>query len=262
MFHDTREEVHIMYRILMIILMLSLAAGCSSSPNSADPDPLVQAIKNQYEALADSPYSIDTVSRVIDGDTFETASGDKVRLIGVNTPEISGKAEYYGQEASAYAKERLLNKQVVLFQDAGNTDRYGRLLRYVFIAPEPVMFNETLVKEGYANTMTVAPNVAFAEHFASLEREARSAGAGLWGGEGVQKNETVQMDQPKPSASTTESAPASTACSSPAIKGNINSKKEKIYHVPGSRYYEQTVAEQLFCTEAEAEAAGFRKPKG
>jgi micrococcal nuclease len=198
-----------------------------------------------YPELADKAYTVDKVKRIVDGDTFHLEGGGIVRLIGVNTPEITnGKSEYYGQEAKQYASDELLGQEVVLFSDVGDTDRYGRLLRYVFVKPETKMFNERLVEEGYANTMTVPPNVSYAERFVQLEREAREDGRGLWGTEAEAATDI-----------------ASQTCDVPQIKGNINSRGERIYHVPGSRYYEATIAEKMFCSIEEAEADGFRAPK-
>ncbi|WP_281938107.1 thermonuclease family protein [Paenibacillus tyrfis] len=74
----------------------------------------------------------------------------------------------------------MTGKTVYLFADAGDKDKYGRLLRYVFIQGDPAMFNETLIREGYANTMTIPPNVMFQDSFVKLEREARSKKKGLW----------------------------------------------------------------------------------
>lgn len=160
----------------------------------------------------------------------------------MNTPESTNKIEYYGKEASAYSKQQLEGKKVYMFQDTGDKDKYGRLLRYVFIENDSVMYNEKLLLEGYANTMTVPPNVMFSEKFVLLEREARNEHKGLWG----EKN---------------NQALTYTSCEQPKIKGNINSNNEKIYHVPEGRYYDATIAEEMFCTEEEAIAAGYRKSK-
>jgi micrococcal nuclease len=91
--------------------------------------------------------------------------------------------------------------------------------------------------------MTIPPNVLYADSFAAIERKARSQNKGLWGA----------ADEPSPT-----STPAA-ACKSPKIKGNINAKGDHIYHIPGGKSYDQTKAEAMFCTEKEAEAAGFRK---
>mgnify|MGYP001954994702 CR=1 FL=1 len=227
------------HRIIFLLIFIFLLAGCAQADSRLTDNDFVNEIIARYPELNHKPYEIETVSRVVDGDTFETASGLKVRLIGVNTPEVYGGAEHYGREASAFSKEQLQNKTVYLFQDVSETDRYGRLLRYVFIEDQSVMFNEYLLIEGYANTMTVPPDVMFADKFADLERQSRESGKGLWGDK--DEKDTVLT------------------CEDPKIKGNVNSKGEKIYHVPGGRSYEQTKAEQMFCTEEDAIKAGFRK---
>src|SRR5690606_7455498 len=155
------------------------------------------------------PYSRETVERIIDGDTFVLDNGARVRLIGVNTPEITrGKSEHYGQEAKQYAEEALLHQSAVLFQDVSETDRYGRWLRYVFVEPEVRMFNEALVAEGYASTMTYPPDVTYADRFLAYEQEAREANRGLWGEELASEHAAEQAQ--------------TLSCSDPQIKGNIN----------------------------------------
>lgn len=233
---------------MLVALIFSLTA-CQSGQPTNNEDKFLAQILEQYPELEDQPYEVETVQRIVDGDTFVTSSGDKVRLIGVNTPEVHGKVEAYGEEASKYTKEQLTGRKVYMFQDAGSTDKYGRLLRYVFIDQDPVMYNDRLMMEGLANTMTIAPNVMYADHFVQLEQTARKQNKGLWEG----KNSS--------SSSSSSTSTSTAGCSKPTIKGNINSKNEKIYHVPGGSAYEQTKAEQYFCTEDEAVAAGFRKAK-
>lgn len=228
------------YVLTVIMLLFAFVAGCTQQGGSSDTDGFVARIVRDYPELKDKDYEIAVVGRIVDGDTFETEDGRKVRLIGVNTPEVHGKVEDYGREASAFSKARLQNQTVYLFRDVSDTDRYGRLLRYIFVEHDPVLYNETLLTEGYANTMTYPPDVLFADKFAHLERAARESGKGLWG-------EKEPLEQPEAS------------CDRPQIKGNINSRNEKIYHTPDSPQYKQTKAEMMFCTEEEAANAGFRK---
>jgi len=248
---------------IMLIVMLFLTAGCGAAVQNNDD--YISQILRLYPELTGKSYTVEMVKRIVDGDTFELEVGSKVRLIGVNTPEITnGKTEYYGQEAKQFTSDQLLGREVVLFSDVGDTDRYGRLLRYVFVEPDTQMFNERLVAEGYANTMTVAPNVTYAERFVSLEREAREDGKGLWGIEEGSPSEPEAdsgEDSDNEAAGATGEAMKSPNCDEPLIKGNINSRGERIYHVPGSRYYDSTIAEKMFCTIEEAEADGFRAPK-
>lgn len=226
----------------LFIAIFAVIVGCS--PLTEDQDLFVSQIISDYPELKDKQYEVAMITRIVDGDTYVTDSGDKIRLIGVNTPEISGKAQYYGREATEFSKKLLDNQTVYMFRDVSNTDKYGRLLRYLFIQNDPVMFNETLLKEGYANTMTIPPNVMFADKFVKLERESRLNNKGLW-----KENENPSVDQQK------------ATCTQPKIKGNINSRNEKIFHVPGGRNYEATKAEEMFCSEEEAIAAGYRKAK-
>jgi micrococcal nuclease len=244
--------------VLALIAAVPVLAACSPEPDDHR-DPFVRAIFGAYPELRGRAYDIETVKRVVDGDTFVTEGGDRVRLIGVDTPEVHGRTEHYGKEASAFSGKRLTGNKVYMFKDVSETDRYGRLLRYVFVENETRMFNEILIAEGYGTALTVPPDVMFAEKFVRAEREARKNEAGLWAeAESAESDDTAE---PAGSAGTAGQADAGPGCAEPMIKGNINSRGEKIYHVPGGRYYEQTKAEEMFCTEEEARAAGYRPVK-
>lgn len=129
-------------------------------------------------------------------------------------------------------------------------------------------FNELLLQEGYAQVMTVPPNVKYADHFVAVQRKAREAGKGLWGLD----PDTIgkAADEDIGDASTrSDSASGAGDLTKPyidengngLIKGNINSKGEKIYHMPGGASYEATKPEAWFKTEQEAIDAGFRRAK-
>jgi micrococcal nuclease len=132
-----------------------------------------------------APTSLDgTVVRVVDGDTIHVridAHVEKVRYIGVNTPEVHHprKGEEPGGREAAEVNRRLIEgKTVRLELDVRERDRYGRLLAYVWVGD--VMINAELVRLGYAQVMTVPPNVRYQQLFLKLQREAREAGRGLW----------------------------------------------------------------------------------
>ena len=124
------------------------------------------------------------VVRVVDGDTIQVRVADrleKVRYIGVNTPEVHHprKGEEPGGREAAEVNRRLIEgKTVRLELDVQERDRYGRLLAYVWVGD--VMVNAELVRLGYAQVMTVPPNVRYQQLFLKLQREAREAGRGLW----------------------------------------------------------------------------------
>lgn len=129
------------------------------------------------------------VLRVVDGDTLQIqfeGQKERLRLIGVDTPETvapNKPVEHYGQEASDYTKQALENKTIYLEFDVQERDRYGRLLAYVWTEPDPVIekcFNAHLVYEGYAQVMTVPPNVKYKDVFIMLEQSARENNRGLW----------------------------------------------------------------------------------
>ncbi len=121
------------------------------------------------------------VKRVVDGDTIELSSGEKVRYIGVNTPESVDPrtpVQCFGKEASQRNKDLVEGKEVRLVADVGDKDRYGRLLRYVYVGD--TFINLELVREGYAQVDTVPPNIAHKEDFVVAQKEARENQKGLW----------------------------------------------------------------------------------
>ena len=127
------------------------------------------------------------VTKVVDGDTIVVDTGGRelrVRMIGFDTPESVDPrrpVECFGKEASRHLAELAPpGTDVRLERDAEQEDRYGRTLAYVYRASDGVFLNERMLIDGYANVLSIAPNVAHAEQFRAAEREARAAGRGLW----------------------------------------------------------------------------------
>lgn len=145
--------------------------------------PVVPTFAPSLTALSTPPAAPDgqaaTVVRVIDGDTIEVAMEGvtyRVRYIGMDTPEYD---EPFFLEASEANRQLVEGKTVVLIKDVSEVDRYGRLLRYVYLQ-DGNFVNAELVRLGYAQAATYPPDVAQAALFVELEREARNAGIGLW----------------------------------------------------------------------------------
>jgi len=123
-----------------------------------------------------------SVERVIDGDTFVLEGGERVRLIGVNTPELARgrqSAEPLAEEARQFTRRQIENQEVLLQFDRERRDRYGRLLAYVY--REEWMLNEELIRAGYSRAETkYSYSPAMKRRFQHAEEEARQARRGLW----------------------------------------------------------------------------------
>lgn len=119
------------------------------------------------------------VVKVTDGDTIRVRFADgreeKVRYIGIDTPEMD---QPFGEEAKDANQALVAGREVRLVRDVSERDRYGRLLRYVYVGE--LFVNAELVRTGLAHAATYPPDVAFADYLASLQHEAESAGKGLW----------------------------------------------------------------------------------
>ncbi len=118
------------------------------------------------------------VTRVIDGDTIEIEGGQRVRYIGINAPEFNDNNNCFAKESFLKNKELVEGKIISLERDISETDKFGRLLRYVYI--DKFLINELLVKEGYANVSTYPPDVKYYEKFIKAEKEAQEFNRGLW----------------------------------------------------------------------------------
>lgn len=118
------------------------------------------------------------VTRVIDGDTIVLQGELTVRYIGIDAPEVHPRVEDYGLEATAKNRELVEGKRVRLEKDISERDRYGRLLRYVYV--DGLFVNAELVRLGYVEAVAYPPDLKYQELLSQLEEEARAAGRGLW----------------------------------------------------------------------------------
>ncbi len=128
-----------------------------------------------------SPREVATVSKVIDGDTISLSDGRIVRYIGIDTPETKHPSKpigCWGLEAHQRNTELVLGKTVELEKDSSETDRYGRLLRYVYVGN--VLVNEQLVAEGFAIAKAYPPDTLRQATFAQAQVSAQTAAAGIW----------------------------------------------------------------------------------
>jgi micrococcal nuclease len=153
-------------RQLTASLALVAAAGCAEPA----PDPAESGERTPAR-----------VTKHTDGDTLWLSGVEKVRLIGVDTPEVYGGVECYGRQASAFVERTVpLGSEVSYRLGVDERDQYGRALAYVWL-PDGRFLNRLLVVRGYAQPLTVPPNVQYEDVFVQAARAAREAGRGLWG---------------------------------------------------------------------------------
>lgn len=222
------------------------AAAKEKAEEEAKEKAAAEEKKKIEEQIATLGLVIATVSDVVDGDTITLSDGSKVRLIGVNTPESTNKTEEYGKEASDYTTTALKGKTVYLQKDVSETDRYGRLLRLVWLdIPTSVsdeneirekMFNAKLVLDGYAEPSTYDPDVAYSEFFKDFAREARESSTGLWAisDEGTTKGD-LDTIAPVVSTSTSESSSGSSSESSESTTSSASATVESFKNCTAMR---------------------------
>ena len=125
--------------------------------------------------LAATPHETVQCARVVDGDTIELSTGERVRYIGVNTAE---KKCRLGRIITEYNRLMVEGKNLKLEFDKERHDKYGRLLAYVYV--DEVFVNAVLVRRGLAKVMTIGPNVRYKKYFQQLQKEAKEEGLGIW----------------------------------------------------------------------------------
>jgi len=171
-------------RLLVILIIITLAY--SASRFTAHQSQKISDITNvatSASTLSNRAIEEILVKRVIDGDTIELSDGRRVRYIGMNTPETVDprkRVECFGHEASVENKQLVEGKIVRLEKDVSETDKYGRILRYVYVGN--MMVNDYLVRQGFARVETIPPDVKYEEQFITAEKEARENNRGLWSG--------------------------------------------------------------------------------
>jgi len=140
--------------LAIIVFLLLLICGCSSPPDTA------------------------LVIQVIDGDTIVIKGGYRVRYIGIDTPEIHPELEAYGLEALQANRELVEGRIVRLERDISETDRHGRLLRYVYV--DGIFVNAELVRQGLAQAKAYPPDIKYQDYLDELEAEAKHFDRGIW----------------------------------------------------------------------------------
>ena len=150
----------------------------SPTATTAVPEPM------QANATVDYEVDGDTIDVIIDGEE------ERVRFTGIDTPEVSHDAsatrpatvgECFGDEATTFVESLLpVGTPIRLERDVVGRDDYGRMLAYVYRSHDGIFINYEIVRQGYAQPLTIPPNVAFSEVMVQAARDAESDDAGLW----------------------------------------------------------------------------------
>jgi micrococcal nuclease len=203
------------------------------------------------------------VVEVIDGDTFMVAGGEgkedsdlSVRILNIAAPD---KNECYFEESKKALKDLIEGKEVKLRKDVSGVDKFGRLLRHVFLPSETekeddMFVAQYMVESGFAKAIPVVPDFEYKRYLAQRENVAISGKLGVWG--------NCQEDLPKYFGDVTDMQIEDPDC---IIKGNISTENPtKFYFLPNCAPYSQIKidaerGERYFCSEEEAEEAGFTK---
>lgn len=219
-----------------------------------------------------------TIVKNVDGDTIEinlNGKEEKIRMLCVDTPETHHPrlgVQPFGPEASDYTKKTLYVGRNVQIETGigGGRDKYGRLLAYIYV--DGKMFNEMLLEKGLARVAYIyAPNTKYVDEFYAIQKLAQQKGIGIWSIENYAKDDGFHPATKGMGKTTTPTVKANNYQNNPGddqesnvgckgkIKGNANSQ---IYHVPGGSFYDSTKDNIVwFCSEQEAQKAGFRKSK-
>jgi micrococcal nuclease len=223
----------------LVVVLTMCIAGCSQAPMAPDsgqpPVMSILAARDITAGAAEGSRVKATVTRVIDGDTIEVNIGGAVhrlRYIGVDAPEpdsVDTNTRNIALKSAGNNNEMVGGKTVELEKDVSETDRYGRLLRYVYV--DGLMANAELVRLGYAQATPYPPDTRYQGKFSELQRSAQQARAGMWGSSGYY------------------TAP------SPTEKGlYVGSKKSDKYHYPTCIWAQQISAENETWFDSIAEA--------
>ncbi|MCL5410515.1 MAG: thermonuclease family protein [Patescibacteria group bacterium] len=168
-----RTHVILLVAGIIFIILGILTNKSLNSPKISKSSPSIKNQKEKNKTLTGK----ETVEEVLDGDTIKLSSGEKIRYIGINTPE---KGQPYAKEAAELNKSLVLNKEVKLEFDVQTKDRYGRTLAYVYAGD--IFVNLEIVKNGLGVSETIQPNVKYQDEFVNAQKSAREKCLELWEG--------------------------------------------------------------------------------
>ncbi|KKQ98436.1 MAG: hypothetical protein UT24_C0004G0059 [Candidatus Woesebacteria bacterium GW2011_GWB1_39_12] len=203
---------------LIFIFILTYKAQKPTLKELSDENEISELIKDENNNAqvigAEEEIDLQKVIKVIDGDTIVLENSETVRYIGIDTPEVSQGRECFSKESTEKNIELVLGKEIRLKKDVSERDRYGRLLRYVYVGD--TFINETLVRDGFAFSYTYPPDVKYSELFKEAEKDARENKRGLWGkcNESLRISPSLREEKTDGSANSSQNLNLDLNCSS------------------------------------------------
>jgi endonuclease YncB( thermonuclease family) len=186
--------------IFLLFLLLCAIVSCIQHPGITSAEDTIPGTENTI-FTEDTPPTEDTITwaedtlictSIIDGDTFRLVTGEKVRLIGIDAPELSRPGGVLSRE---YLAHLLLGKPITLKRGYKDKDNYNRLLRFVYV--NDLCINEEMIRQGYAEARYL-PESPIRDYYVQLEIQAEAARAGLWNDNILQPRSEVDWDTDVP----------------------------------------------------------------
>ena len=190
--HPRTKPIHLLFSLLAAVIVLAASLAKTIDHPSGQAKSVSASVPSSTQTQDQTSAR---VVRAVDGDTLKLANGERVRLIGVDTPEMHENPKLYrdatrsgqdvqtilsmGRVAYDFTRKLVEGREVRLEFDVQQRDRYGRLLAYVYLN-DGTFLNEEIIKNGYAYPMTIPPNIRHSENFKSLFEQARTKHIGLW----------------------------------------------------------------------------------
>lgn len=220
--------------IIVVVFLIIFAAPGSDTGQQNEKQAEIENLKNQLaeekqkNAQLESPVSEEvpvaqeaseeafTVEHVVDGDTIKLSNGQIVRYIGINAPKVAASesaTECFGKESSDKNSELVEGKDVTLVKDVSETDKYGRILRYVYIGDTFV--NDYMVRNGLAKVDNFPPDEKYRDQLKEAQEDAKTNKRGLWADNAckTETSESIPVISPKPVIATPAPKPVSTGSS-------------------------------------------------
>jgi micrococcal nuclease len=176
-------------RVIILLVCGAILVACALILASVAVSGLGEQVIMAQQKMAEAGGEMETVvvARVLDGDTIELADRRRVRYLGLDAPEAATKnkpAQCFADLTTEENKRLVLSKPVRLEKDASNRDKYGRLLRYVYVESadgEEIFLNDYLLRQGFARVLSIPPDRRYERQFQAAVEEAKFQQRGLWG---------------------------------------------------------------------------------